>query len=104
MRYSDFCAWADAFTDATCAALEKLNDNWKDFLDQTASFCQGGVSGGSQFFIGPNAPLGANFGTYMGLFNAMKPKHAAFNAAEKVEVDTKGKDYGAIASERIWGE
>ena len=104
MRYSDFCAWATAFTDAIVDQMTNLADEVNEYRIQLNSLGGQGAAGGSQFLWGPNAPLGAVWASMQAYFGARASFRTAQQQPKIDKVDETGKAYAPIASERIFGE
>lgn len=104
MRYDEFTQWADAFAESLQTALDSIVEKWSNYNEQVEGCFNSNASGGSQFFIGPNAPMGAVFASYASLLGAMRTGSVT-NLTPKIQ--TAHDDcvaYQAIASERIFGE
>jgi hypothetical protein len=105
MRYTDFVTWSNALVDDTQSALMNLAEEVHDLMAQIKSASSTGMTGGAQFLIGPNAGLGAAWGTLFGYTTARAGwKAGAFTTKHDAILSDHDANYPEIPSERIFGE
>jgi len=105
MRYTDFVTWANALVLDVQDCLQNVADEVHDLMGQINTASSTGMTGGSQFLIGPNAGLGGAWGTLYGYTTARKGWNpGSFTTAKDLIKDDHDANYPEIPSERIYGE